>query len=62
MVNDGPLAEAVSIAQVAQVVSVAEHLVRYLWVPNWRAVHVLVDCVAVLHQLLRQAPNVVQHL
>lgn len=62
MVHDGPLAEALCIAQVAQVVAVAEHLVCDLRVPHRRAVHVIIHCTAVLDQLLRQRSDVVQHL
>ena len=52
MVDDWPIREAVGVAQISQVVAVAPHLVHDLGVAHRRAVYVLVDRMAVLHQPL----------
>lgn len=62
MIYNGPIRESISVAQVAQVVAVAEHLVCNLWISHWRAVNVLIDCVAALYEPLWKVPNVMQHL
>ncbi len=62
MVNDVPLPEALCVAQVAQVVAVAPHLIGEFWVAHRRAVDIVIERVIALRQLLRQVPYVVQHL
>ena len=59
VIHDLPFAEALRVAQVAQIVAVAPNLIGQLRVAHRRAVHILVDCVVVLRQLLGQVPNVV---
>lgn len=48
MVDNGPFTEAVGVTQIAQIISVAEHLIRDFRIAHRGAVNVLVDCVAVL--------------
>lgn len=62
MVDDRPVRKALRVAEVPQVVTMAPELVRDLGIADRRAVHVLVDSMVVLHQLLRKVPDVVQHL
>ena len=61
MLHDGPVSKAL-IAQVAQVVSVAPHLLLELGVAHGRADHVLVNRMRMLLQLARKVPKMVMHL
>ena len=61
MVHNGPVGEAL-VAQVAQVVAVAPHLLAQLRVADRRAGHVLVHRVRVLRQARREIAQVVVHL
>ena len=61
MVHDGPVREAV-IAEIAQVVAVAPHLLLQLRVADRRAGHVLIHGMRVLRQLAREVAQVLVHL
>lgn len=62
MVQDGPVRKAVGVAQIAQVVAVAPHLILQLGVGQGRASHMLVHQRVVLRQPLRQVAYVLVHL
>lgn len=62
MVDDGPVGEALGVAEVSQVVAVAEQFVRDFGVAHWGAVHMVIHSLVALHQALGQVAQVVQHL
>ena len=62
VVHNVPITEALGVAQVAEVVAVAPHLVCQLRVADGRAVHVVVYGVIALCQPLGQISDVMQHL
>lgn len=62
VVHDGPIGEALNIAQIAQVVPVAPQLILQLCVGDGRAVHIVVQCGVVLGQPPGQVAHVVVHL
>jgi hypothetical protein len=59
--HNRPVSKAV-IAEIAQVVAVAPHLLLQLRVPDRRAGHVLVHSMRVLLQLAWEVPEVAVHL
>ena len=61
MLHNRPVSKAL-VAQVAEVVSVAPHLLLQLWVAHGRADHVLIHRMGVLLQLAREVPQMVMHL
>ena len=62
MVHNGPIREAFGVAQIAQVVAVAPHLVLQLWVRDGGASDVVICGCVVLWQTPRQVSNVLVHL
>ena len=62
MVHEGPVWEAICIAQIAQVVAVAPHLMPQFWVDYWRTGHVIVQNRVVLRQPPGQVAYVLVHL
>ena len=61
MLHNGPVSKAL-IAEVAQVVAVAPHLLPKLWVAHWWADHVLVHRMRMLLQLPGEVTQMVVHL
>ncbi len=62
MVHNGPVGEALGVAEVAQVVAVAEQLIGDLGVAHGGTVHMVVHRLVALDQTLGQVAQMMQHL